>query len=166
MSAGTLLGALNGASVVIFDADDTLRRTLVAGQPCPHAPGEWELMPNVAEVLRGVAWDRVRCAIASNQDHVGYGLLSRDLALTLFRDLISAATEGRAHDPIVRFCPHRLEEPCGCRKPAPGMLLDILATLRLDPTRAVFVGDHSVDEAAAHAAHIRFIGAQELFGRE
>lgn len=164
MSAGALLDALNAASVVIFDADNTLRRTLVPDQPCPHARGEWELMPNVADVLRGVAWERVRCAVASNQDHIGYGLLSHAMARELFRDLVSEATCGRARDPVIRYCAHRLEEACDCRKPAPGLLLDILGTLHARPGDAVFVGDHRVDEAAARAAGIPFVWAQELFG--
>jgi hypothetical protein len=33
----------------LFDADGTLRRTTVEGQPCPNRPYEWELMPNVSK---------------------------------------------------------------------------------------------------------------------
>jgi D-glycero-D-manno-heptose 1,7-bisphosphate phosphatase len=164
MSGQACLELLNAASVVIFDADNTLRRTVVPDQPCPHGPDEWVLMPNVVDVLRGVAWERVRCAVASNQDHVGYGLLSRDTALALLQQLVAAATDGRARDPVIRFCAHRLEDRCDCRKPAPGLLLDVLATLRVEPTDAVFVGDDPVDRAAARAAGVRFVWAAELFG--
>src|SRR5205085_2553999 len=58
--------------LVIFDADDTLRRTIVPGQPCPHAEGEWELLPGVRARLHRIPPD-VYIGVASNQDHVGYG---------------------------------------------------------------------------------------------
>src|SRR5689334_11626787 len=42
-----LLGTI--PRLFIFDADDTLRHTLVPGQPSPRAADEWELLPGVAE---------------------------------------------------------------------------------------------------------------------
>jgi D-glycero-D-manno-heptose 1,7-bisphosphate phosphatase len=153
------------ARLVIFDADGTLRRTTVAGQPCPHADDEWELIPGVQECLTAIEWNRLDVAVgvASNQDHVGYGLLRDDIALKLLSDMIAAATTGAVHDAEIRFCPHRLEEPCNCRKPAPGMLLDIMRARRVSPAHTLFVGDSPVDEAAARAAGVRFVWAGDFF---
>lgn len=151
--------------LAIFDADGTLRRTLVPGQPCPRAPDEWELLPGVREVLGAVDWERcgVRLGVASNQDQVGYGHLSAATADRLLRDAVRAATDGKVHDPLIRFCPHVLEEPCACRKPAPGMLLSILEECGVVPEQALFVGDSSVDEAAARRAGVRFALAADFF---
>ena len=61
----------------IFDADGTLRRCTVPGQPCPNQPGEWELLPNVVETLHHYDW-RVRdYAIVSNQGGIGLGYRPR-----------------------------------------------------------------------------------------
>lgn len=38
--------------LIMFDADGTLRRCTVPGQPCPNNPDEWELMPNIKETLQ------------------------------------------------------------------------------------------------------------------
>ena len=43
------------------------------------------------------------------------------------------------------------------RKPAPGMLLDLMRAWELDPARCVLVGDQPTDMAAADAAGIRGI---------
>ena len=86
---------LTGWDLVIFDADDTLRRTLVPGRPCPRAPDEWALLPGVAEVLRGIPWmtpGGPRLGLASNQDQIGYGLLDERTARRLLKDLALAAT--------------------------------------------------------------------------
>ena len=37
---------LGPARLVVFDADGTLRRTTVPGQPCPRASDQWELLPD------------------------------------------------------------------------------------------------------------------------
>jgi D-glycero-D-manno-heptose 1,7-bisphosphate phosphatase len=157
---------LAGVRLVIFDADGTLRRTTVAGQPCPHGSDEWELLPGVHRCLAAIDWQTGQLAVgvASNQDHVGYGLIAPDVTRSLLCDMIDAATDGAVRDPEIRFCPHRLEEPCGCRKPAPGMLLDIMRARSMAPTDTLFVGDSPVDEAAARSARVRFAWAGEFFG--
>lgn len=159
---------LAGVRLVIFDADGTLRRTTVPGQPCPHGSDEWELLPGVRECLTSMDWHHGALAlgVASNQDHVGYGLLERNLAHTLLRDMIVAATNGAVRDPEIRFCPHRLDVSCDCRKPAPGMLLDIMRARHVAPAETLFVGDAHVDEQAARAAGVQFAWAGEFFGRD
>src|SRR3954453_1039403 len=73
----------------IFDADDTLRRTIVPGRPCPWRPEDWELLPGVQQILSRPKWNEPGgplIGIASNQDHVGYGHLSLETARELLRD--------------------------------------------------------------------------------
>jgi D-glycero-D-manno-heptose 1,7-bisphosphate phosphatase len=149
----------------VFDADGTLRRTLVAGQPCPHAPEEWALMPRVREVLARIPWgpEGPWLGIASNQDHVGYGLVAEDVCRDMLEALGRAATGGRAvvH---VAFCPHVLEVACGCRKPAPGLLLALMARFGVGPEQTLFVGDAESDAGAAAAAGVAFQWAEAFFG--
>lgn len=151
--------------LIIFDADGTLRRTLVAGQPCPHAPHEWELRERVAERV-SVLPAGLRLGVASNQDHVGYGLLGYATCQGLLVAALEAASGRRAEPEAVRFCPHELEIDCACRKPAPGMLLDLLAHYRVQPAHALFIGNEPVDAEAAARAGIAFEWAQALFGAD
>jgi D-glycero-D-manno-heptose 1,7-bisphosphate phosphatase len=148
--------------LIIFDADGTLRRTLVPGQPCPHAANEWQLMEGVRAVVSALPPD-LHLGVASNQDHVGYGHLSYEEA----HGLLSAALElasGRKPDPAaIRLCPHRLDVTCGCRKPAPGMLLGIVEHYGLTPSEALFVGNEPIDEAAAANAGMPFVWAEDLW---
>ena len=68
----------------------------------------------------------------------------------------------------IRYCPFHPEAvvpayrgPSDWRKPAPGMLLDLIRRWELDPARCVLVGDQDSDMAAANAAGIsarRFAG--------
>ncbi|MFZ5659339.1 MAG: HAD-IIIA family hydrolase [Pseudomonadota bacterium] len=150
----------------IFDADNTLRRTTVPGKPCPHGPGEWELLPGVRERLGAVRWggEGALLGVASNQDQVAYGHLTAAMAQRLLADMVRAAVGEIAPAPCIRFCPHALEVPCACRKPAPGMLLEIMAHFGVAPAETLFVGDAQTDAEAARAAGMGFVWAWDFFG--
>jgi D-glycero-D-manno-heptose 1,7-bisphosphate phosphatase len=156
---------LAGVRLVIFDADDTLRRTTVPGQPCPHHDDEWELMPMVRERLSTIDWreGNVTVGVASNQDHVGYGLVDSASVDRMLRSMIDRATDGAVRYPEIRFCPHRLDVECGCRKPEPGMLLDIMHSRSIPPHATLFIGNSLTDAEAARRARVRFLWAQEFF---
>lgn len=151
---------------MIFDADDTMRRTLVDGQPCPHAPGEWELLPGVAMGVHRLLrrHPRVRLGVATNQDHIGYGLLDESTARALLRAMMEVASGRRIDDGAIAVCPHPAPGGCGCRKPEPGLLRAVMAHYRVPPERALFVGDAPTDEEAAARAGVGFRWAWDFFG--
>ena len=153
--------------LVIFDADDTLRRTTVPGQPCPRRSEEWELMPGVRELLSQVPWKRSNAphlGLASNQDQVAYGHLSLRVARELLRDLAFAATGLVPEDAALQLCPHALHIDCACRKPKPGMLLRLIEHFQVSREQTVFVGNSEVDRAAAAAAGVAFLSSDSVFG--
>jgi D-glycero-D-manno-heptose 1,7-bisphosphate phosphatase len=159
-------GIFDRYSLFIFDADDTLRRTITAGRPCPHTPDDWELLPGVREALGRVRWGAPGCpllAVASNQDQVGYGLLSIEMAQRLLYDLVRSATGTEPDSAALRLCPHTMESGCYCRKPKPGMLLTLMEHYRLQPEDTVFIGNHETDREAAASAGTAFIWSRDFF---
>jgi D-glycero-D-manno-heptose 1,7-bisphosphate phosphatase len=152
------------ARLYLFDADGTLRRTTVEGQPCPHREDEWALMDGVRARLRALP-PETRFGVASNQDHVGYGLVSEGEARALLRSMMLAATGRELPDEALQLCPHRLEEPCRCRKPGTAMIERVLAFWGMRASEALFVGDEESDREAAEAAGVRFEWADAFFRR-
>jgi D-glycero-D-manno-heptose 1,7-bisphosphate phosphatase len=154
-------------ALVVFDADDTLRHTIIPGRPCPRSPEDWELRPGVRDILGRVPWraeEGPRVGLASNQDQIAYGLLSVDMARRLLRDLAIAAFGSAPADPALQLCPHAAEAGCDCRKPKPGMLLNIMEHYGVGPDATVFVGNDEADREAAARAGVRFVWAADLFG--
>jgi D-glycero-D-manno-heptose 1,7-bisphosphate phosphatase len=148
--------------LIIFDADGTLRRTTVPTRPCPYGADDWELLPNVRSRL-GALGPEILLGVASNQDHVGYGHLSFEAAQALLAGLLREAAGRDLAAPALALCPHRLEVACACRKPAPGLLLQIMSHYGVPPALTLFVGDAETDRQAAGRARVQFAWAADFF---
>ena len=152
--------------VLVFDADGTLRWTTVPGQPCPKRPGEWRLLPGVRERLSVLDWgpEGHRLGIASNQDGVSLGDLSREMAERLLRDTVEAAIGFVPETTAIEMCTCTAADGCPNHKPAPGMLTRILDRFGAAPAEALYVGDLEIDREAARRAGIAFEWARDFFG--
>jgi len=123
--------------------------------------GQPRLAANVAETL---ARERSRfdaCFIVSNQARVSRGEISEAEVLRRF----GWANERLGH-PFTdwRLCPHDDEHGCQCRKPRPGMFLDLARSWDLDLAGSTHVGDSGKDRDAASAAGVgTFVWAKDFF---
>lgn len=152
----------------IFDADGTLRRSTVEGQPCPNRPGEWELLPGVRERLARINWGDVgvRFGVASNQGGVGVGYLTLEAARRLLVEMAEAALGTTPPAGSIEICPHAPYLKCPCRKPEPLMLLRLMRRFGVEKEQTLYVGDMETDEEAARRAEVSFMWAHEFFGWE
>jgi D-glycero-D-manno-heptose 1,7-bisphosphate phosphatase len=110
------------------------------------APDELELIPGSAQALRRMRDDLdLGIVVVTNQAHIGRGLLPPARLVEIHARLeLMLAAEGATVDAILH-CPHRPQDGCACRKPAPGMALDAAARFGFDPTTAFVIGDHAGD---------------------
>ncbi len=91
--------------------------------------------------------------IVTNQSAVGRGLLALADAVRINERIVAAIEAHGGRVDACYLCPHRPEERCACRKPAPGMLLRARDDLGLDLARSYLVGDAVTDIEAAEAVH-------------
>ncbi len=117
------------------------------------APDALRVLPHAAEGLRRLAARGFALVVITNQRGVATGrMTAADL------DRIHAALEAALARAGVRLdalevCPHD-DGACGCRKPAPGMLLRAADRLGLDLARSVLVGDDPRDLEAGRRAGV------------
>jgi len=128
-------------------------------------PDQLRVLPGVIEGLRELADAGFDLAIASNQPGPAKGHFSR-AAVERTNDALVAmlAKEGVAIAKIA-VCMHHpdggpggdpaLVGPCACRKPKPGMLLDLQRELGFDPRASWMIGDTASDVEAGRAAGMR-----------
>jgi D-glycero-D-manno-heptose 1,7-bisphosphate phosphatase len=101
--------------------------------------------------------------IVTNQSGIARGYYTEQDFRGLHRWIDERLRESGARIDAVYFCPHlpdaalpMYRKDCECRKPRPGMLLQAIRDLDIDPPRSFLIGDESRDCAAAPAAAVAF----------
>ena len=118
---------------------------------------EWKAIPGSLEAIAKLNHAGYRVVVASNQSGIGRGLLDMG-ALNAINDRmyrVLAQVGGRID--ALFYCPHAAEANCDCRKPKPGMFIDIAQRFNVDLAGVPSVGDSLRDLQAAVTA-----GAQPM----
>ena len=112
-------------------------------------------VPGALDALARLARHDTLIVIATNQSAIGRGLLTREAADAINAHVCEQVTAAGGRVDAVYMCPHRPEDNCACRKPAPGMLLDAVRDLGIDLGASAMIGDALTDVLAAQAAGVR-----------
>jgi len=116
------------------------------------SPDEWNALPGSLEAIARLNRAGWRVAIASNQSGLGRGLFgAAELNAMHAKFRRELARVGGQVDAIF-VCPHAPDAGCTCRKPSPGLLLDIGRRFDINLKGVPSVGDSLRDLQAAAAA--------------
>lgn len=99
--------------------------------------------------------------MVSNQSGVASNHLTREAA-----DACFARTVELLGVPVkeIAYCPHSaFPAACFCRKPMPGLGVELIMRHLLAPEHLVMVGDMDSDEAFARSIGARYFDAKEFF---
>lgn len=119
------------------------------------SPDEWRPLPGSLEAIARLTQAGYRVVVATNQAGVGRGLLDMATLNAIHDKLHRAVAAAGGRIDALFFCPHTAEADCACRKPKPGMLLEIAARYNTDLKDVPAVGDSLRDLEAAAAAGAR-----------
>jgi D-glycero-D-manno-heptose 1,7-bisphosphate phosphatase len=116
----------------------------------------FEFTPGIFDLVRGAVDRGFRVGVVTNQAGIARGYYSEADFLALTDWMLERFAAAGAPIAAVFHCPHHPEgvvEGLRCqsywRKPAPGMVLEAITRLRLDPARTVMLGDQPTDMTAA-----------------
>ena len=119
----------------------------------------FDWMPGARETIRAATDAGFHVFIVTNQSGIARGHYNEAqfAALSAWMTDEIRAAGGTVDD--LRYCPHHPEAPVEAyrqvsdwRKPAPGMLLDLIEKGEVDPARSLLIGDQPTDLAAAASA--------------
>ncbi|OCK57496.1 HAD family hydrolase [Bradyrhizobium sp. LMTR 3] len=100
--------------------------------------------------------------VVTNQSGVARGLYQESHVEALHRWMADELTKIGAHIDAFEYCPYhpdavieRYRQVSQRRKPAPGMINDLLERFPVDVSRSILIGDKPIDLEAARAAGVQ-----------
>ncbi|MEO8543899.1 MAG: D-glycero-beta-D-manno-heptose 1,7-bisphosphate 7-phosphatase [Burkholderiaceae bacterium] len=134
--------------LVILDRDGTIGDMSGAQS---DLSSEWQPLPGALQAIARLNHGGWHVVIASNEGGLGRGVYEmtklNDLQARMYKMLAVSGARIEA----MFFCPHAPDEACGCRKPGPGLFVQIGERYGIDLKGTPVVGD-SLDDAIAAAA--------------
>lgn len=119
-------------------------------------PDEWIPIPGSAEAVAKLNQAGHKVVIATNQSGVARGLFTEAMLGKIHDKLRAELAGAGAHVDDIFYCPHHPDDNCDCRKPKPGLLLQIAEKFNIDLTNnTVFIGDNKRDVEAAQAVNCK-----------
>jgi D-glycero-D-manno-heptose 1,7-bisphosphate phosphatase len=128
-----------------------------------NRPKDLELCEGVPKAIKILNDHEYDVFVVTNQGGVGLGHMkieALDAIHSKMRDVIQSGG-GSIRD--IRACTHKPFLGCACRKPKPGMILDLAEVYNIDKEHSFMVGDRDVDIQAGQKAGLYtiFIGGEE-----
>ena len=121
----------------------------------------FEWTPGALEAIRAATDAGWQVFVVTNQSGVARGHYDEAAVVTLHEWMCDEVRQHGGTIDDIRYCPYHeaaaipaYRRASDWRKPAPGMLLDLMQAWELDAARCVFVGDQDSDMVAARAAGI------------
>ena len=130
------------------------------------APEEWQALPGSLEAIAQLCRADYRVVVATNQAGVARGVFNLETLNRIHRKMVKSIREKGGRLESIFFCPHGPDDACSCRKPKPGLFLEISQRLGVPLDGVPAVGASLRALEAASSAGARSILVQTGNGQE
>ncbi|WP_207477532.1 D-glycero-alpha-D-manno-heptose-1,7-bisphosphate 7-phosphatase [Arenibaculum pallidiluteum] len=119
-----------------------------------HRPDQLEWVGNAPEAVLLLNRRGYLVFVVTNQSGIARGFFGRAAVDALHAHMQAELGRLGAHVDAFALCPHHpdFDGDCACRKPRPGMLLDLMAAWPVRREGSFLIGDKETDLEAACAA--------------
>ena len=135
--------------LVILDRDGTINHD---SDHYIKSLEEWRPIKGSLEAIARLTQADYRVVVATNQSAISRGLITTRTLSEIHDALQRAALQAGGRIDAFFFCPHADAAGCACRKPKPGMLLEVAQRFNISLKDTFMVGDSLKDVQAAVAA--------------
>lgn len=115
------------------------------------SPDEWRPIDGSLEAIARLNQWGWRVVVASNQSGIGRGLFGMDTLNAINDKMVKSLAQVGGRIDAIFFCPHAADSTCDCRKPKPGMFLQIADRFNISLEGVPTVGDSLRDLQAGIA---------------
>ncbi len=148
--------------ILILDRDGVINQE---SDSFIKSPDEWIPIPRSLEAIARANAAGYRVVVLSNQSAIARGIIDVRTLHLINQKMIQRLAEVGGRIEAIFFCPHAAVQNCLCRKPQPGLFMDLAARLQVSLKNAPAVGDRPRDLEAARAAGARPILVKTGRGR-
>ncbi len=155
--AGRVLSQARRRPAVFLDRDGTLNQDT----GYVHRTDAFCWLPGAVNAVRQLNDAGYYVFVVTNQSGVARDLFDETAVAELHAWMSDTLRAAGAHIDDLRYCPHHPDAKvasyrvaCSCRKPAPGMILDLMEHWPIAEEASFMVGDKEIDAAAGRAAGI------------
>ena len=138
--------------LIILDRDGTINQD---SDQYIKSPAEWKPIHGSLEAIARLTQNGWRVVVATNQSGIARGLFDMATLNAIHDTMHRAVHQAGGRIDAIFFCPHAGDSNCECRKPKPGMLLEIARRMNVELEGVPMVGDSLRDLQAAVAAGAR-----------
>ena len=138
--------------LVILDRDGTINED---SESHIKSIAEWRPIEGSLEAIARLTQAGYRVVVATNQSGIARGLFDTATLIAIHDRLQHEAALAGGRIDAFFFCPHAADSACDCRKPKPGMLLEVARRFNVSLADVCMVGDAQRDVDAAAAAGAR-----------
>ena len=135
--------------LVILDRDGVINED---SDDFVKSPEEWIPIPGSLEAIARLCRAEFRIVIITNQSGIARGLLTIDTLNRIHTRMLEHIHQKGGEVDAIMICPHGPDDNCDCRKPKPGMFLELARRLKINLNSVPAVGDSIRDVEAARAA--------------
>lgn len=114
--------------------------------------GEWVPVPGALEAVARLNHAGWHVVVATNQDGIGRGMIDIASVNAVHAHMLRKLQAVGGRIDAIFLCPHAPEQSCSCRKPLPGLMIDIGRRYGIALSQVPMVGDNLRDLQAARAA--------------
>jgi D-glycero-D-manno-heptose 1,7-bisphosphate phosphatase len=135
--------------LIILDRDGTINHD---SDNYIRSVEEFRPIDGSLEAIARLTQADYRIAVATNQSGIARGFFDTRTLFAMHEALNRALAQLGGRIDAYFFCPHAADANCACRKPQPGMLLEIARRFNVPLDDVMMVGDARRDLEAAAAA--------------
>ena len=117
------------------------------------SPEEWQPIDGSLEAIVQLNHSGYTVVVASNQSGLARGYFDIEALTAIHKKMDEMLYKIGGGIDAVFYCPHGPDDGCDCRKPKPGMLLNIGQRYNVSLSEVMFIGDTISDVKAAQNAH-------------
>ena len=133
--------------LIILDRDGVINRLCDDGVARPE---EWEALPGSLDAIAQLCRADFRVVVITNQSGIARGRYSINTLNRIHQKMLDELQAAGGEISAIFFCPHDADAECECRKPKPGLFVELADRLQRELGDTYAVGDSLRDLQAAH----------------